>query len=200
MYNFNGYHKPYIKKRVNLDKKSILCRRSFLKMATMASAISFFPSIILGKADVPYKKSLSLYNIHTGENINTIYWADGSYIPEALSQMNHLLRDYRTDATTAIDTELFDLLYCIRTNLDTTKPFNVISGYRSPQTNAMLNSHSSGVAKKSLHMQGKAIDINLPGRNLSELKKIAINLRQGGVGYYPSSDFVHVDVGRVRSW
>lgn len=183
-----------------MDKKSLLGRRNFLKIATMASAVSFFPSIILGKTDVPYKKSLSFYNIHTGENINTIYWADGSYIPEALSQMNHLLRDYRTGIATEMDTELFDLLHCIRTNLDSTKPFNVISGYRSPQTNGMLNSHSSGVAKKSLHMQGKAMDINLPGRNLGDLKKIATDLRQGGVGYYPSSDFVHVDVGRVRYW
>ncbi|MDP3301117.1 MAG: YcbK family protein [Sulfuricurvum sp.] len=183
-----------------MDQKNLMDRRSFLKIATVVSAVSFFPSIILGKTDVPYKKSLSLYNIHTGENINATYWADGSYIPEALSQMNHLLRDYRTDAATDMDTELFDLLYSIRTNLGTTKPFNVISGYRSPKTNAMLNSHSSGVAKKSLHMQGKAMDISLPGRDLSELKKIAMNLKQGGVGYYPSSDFVHVDVGRVRYW
>ena len=188
------------RKRVKLDQNNLLNRRNFLKIATIASAFSLFPSIILGKTDVPYKKSLSLYNIHTGENINTTFWADGSYIPEALSQMNHLLRDYRTGTATEMDIELFDLLYSIRTNLDSTKPFNVISGYRSPTTNAMLNGHSSGVAKKSLHMQGKAMDINLPGRDLSELKKIAINLRQGGVGYYPTSDFVHVDVGSVRYW
>lgn len=183
-----------------MDSENLTSRRGFLKIATIASATLFFPSIILGKTDVAYKKSLSLYNIHTGENINTTFWADGSYIPEALSQMNHLLRDYRTSTATDMDTELFDLLYSIRTSFDTTKPFNVISGYRSPETNAMLNKHSSGVAKKSLHMQGKAIDINLPGHNLSDLKKIAMNLQQGGVGYYPSSDFVHVDVGRVRHW
>lgn len=183
-----------------MDQKNLINRRSFLKIAAIGSAVSLFPAIIFGKTDVPYKKSLSLYNIHTGENINTTYWAEGSYIPEALSQMNHLLRDYRTDAATDMDTELFDLLYSIRTNLDSSKPFHVVSGYRSPQTNAMLNSHSSGIAKKSLHMQGKAIDINLPGRDLFELKKIAMNLKQGGVGYYPRSDFVHVDVGRVRYW
>lgn len=183
-----------------MDNDNLITRRSFLKIATIASAASLFPSIVLGKADVPYKKSLSLYNIHTGENISTTFWADGSYIPEALSDMNHILRDYRTDDATDMDPELFDLLYSIRTNLDSTKPFHIISGYRSPKTNAMLNRHSSGVAKKSLHMQGKAIDINLPGRNLSELKNIAMNLQQGGVGYYPSSDFVHVDVGRVRYW
>lgn len=183
-----------------MNQENLINRRRFLKIAAVGSAVSLFPSIILGKTDVPYKKSLSLYNIHTGENITATYWADGSYIPEVLSQMNHLLRDYRTDDATHMDTELFDLLYSIRTNLDTTKPFNVISGYRSPQTNAMLNHHSQGVAKQSLHMQGKAIDISVPGRDLSELKKVAMNLKEGGVGYYPSSDFVHVDVGRVRYW
>ena len=183
-----------------MDQINLINRRNFLKIAVIGSAVSLFPSIILGKAEGSYKKSLSLYNIHTGENINTTYWADGTYIPEALSQMNHLLRDYRTDAAMDMDTELFDLLYSIRTNLDSSKPFNVISGYRSPQTNTMLNHYSTGVAKKSLHMQGKAMDINLPGRDLSKLKKIAMNLKQGGVGYYPSSDFVHVDVGRVRYW
>lgn len=183
-----------------MDQKNLIDRRNFLKIAAIGSAVSLFPSIILGKAEGSYKKSLSLYNIHTGENLNTTYWADGTYIPEALSQMNHLLRDYRTDDAMDMDTELFDLLYSIRSNLDSSKPFNVISGYRSPQTNAMLNHHSTGVAKKSLHMQGKAMDINLPGRDLEKLRKIAMNLNQGGVGYYPSSDFVHVDVGRVRYW
>jgi len=183
-----------------MDSANLMNRRSFLKIAGIASAVSLFPSIVLGKTEVPYKKSLSLYNIHTGENINTTFWADGSYIPEALADMNHLLRDYRTGTATEMDIELFDLLYSIRTNLDSSKPFSIISGYRSPKTNAMLNSHSSGVAKKSLHMQGKAIDINMPGRNLADLKKVAMNIKQGGVGYYPESNFVHVDVGRVRSW
>lgn len=183
-----------------MDSGNLMNRRSFLKIAGMASAVSLFPSIVLGKTEVPYKKSLSLYNIHTGENLNTTFWADGSYVPEALVDINHILRDYRTGTASEMDIELFDLLYSIRTNLGSSKPFHVISGYRSPKTNAMLNGHSSGVAKKSLHMEGKAIDINLPGRDLSELKKIALNLKQGGVGYYPDSNFVHVDVGRVRSW
>ncbi len=183
-----------------MGREDIINRRSFLKIATAVSAVSFFPSIVLGKTDLPYKKSLSLYNIHTGEDITTTFWADGAYIPEALNEMNHLLRDYRTGTSTSMNIELFDLLYSIRTNLDSNKPFNIISGYRSPKTNATLHNHSSGVAKKSLHMEGKAIDINLPGRTLSDLHALAMNLKQGGVGYYPQSNFVHVDVGRVRSW
>jgi len=183
-----------------MEREDLTNRRSFLKMAGVVSAVSFFPAIVLGKTDLPYKKSLSLYNIHTGEDITTTFWADGSYIPEALREMNHLLRDYRTGTSTQMNIELFDLLYSIRTNLESNKPFNIISGYRSPTTNATLHNHSSGVAKKSLHMEGKAIDINLPGRNLSDLHTLAMNLKQGGVGYYPASNFVHVDVGRVRSW
>lgn len=183
-----------------MDSDNLINRRSFLKIAGMVSAVSFFPSIILGKTDLPYKKSLSLYNIHTNENINMTFWADGSYIPEALTEMNHFLRDYRTGTSTQMNVELFDLLYSLRTSLDSNKPFNIISGYRSPETNGILHGHSSGVAKKSLHIEGKAIDINLPGRNLSDLHTLAMNLKQGGVGYYPESNFVHVDVGRVRYW
>lgn len=175
-------------------------RRSFLKIAGMASAVSLFPNDALANFEAPYQKSLSFYNIHTGEKLNTTFWAEGFYIPEALADINHILRDYRTDKSAEIDRKLFDLLYSIRTNLHSNKPFHIISGYRSPATNATLRGHSSGVAKKSLHMEGKAIDINLPGRDLSDLRKVAMNLKQGGVGYYPDSNFVHVDVGRLRSW
>lgn len=175
-------------------------RRNFLKMAGMVSAASLFPALGSANTTLPYKKSLSFYNIHTGEKLETTFWAEGSYIPEALSEINYLLRDYRNNAVTEMDIELFDLLYALRTNLNSREPFNVISGYRSPETNEKLRGHSTGVAKKSLHMEGKAIDINLPGRNLADLRKVAIGLGQGGVGYYPSSNFVHVDRGRVRTW
>lgn len=166
----------------------------------MVSAVSLFPSLGLANTALPYKKSLSFYNTHTGEKLDTTFWAEGVYIPEALAEINYLLRDHRNNAVTEMDIELFDLLYTLRTNLDSREPFHVISGYRSPETNAKLRNHSTGVAKKSLHMEGKAIDINLPGRNLSDLRKVAMELAQGGVGYYPSSNFVHVDRGRVRSW
>lgn len=166
----------------------------------MVSAVSLFPNLGLANSTFPYKKSLSFYNTHTGEKLDTTFWADGVYIPESLAEINYLLRDHRNNAVTEMNIELFDLLYTLRTNLDSREPFHVISGYRSPETNAKLRNHSTGVAKKSLHMEGKAIDINLPGRNLADLRKVAIGLGQGGVGYYPSSNFVHVDRGRVRTW
>lgn len=175
-------------------------RRNFLKVAGMVSGLSLFPEIALGSATLPYEKSLSFYNIHTGEKLTTTYWAEGVYIPESLREINHILRDHRSGASARMDVELFDLLHSLRTKMESREPFHIISGYRSPASNATLRGHSSGVAKKSLHMEGKAIDLNLPGRNLADLKKVAMNLRQGGVGYYPDSDFVHIDVGRVRYW
>ena len=161
---------------------------------------SLFPEMALADAKAPFEKSLSFYNTHTGEKLKTTFWAEGIYIPESIAEINHILRDHRNGQAAQMDLELFDLLYAIRSNLGSNEAFHIISGYRSPQTNAKLAKNSSGVAKKSLHMQGKAIDINLPGRNLSDLRKVALAMKQGGVGYYPASDFVHVDVGRVRSW
>lgn len=175
-------------------------RRNFLKMAGMASAVTLFDGMALANGKIPYEKSLSFYNTHTGEQLQTTFWADGIYIPEAMTEINHILRDHRSGAAARMDLELFELLYSIRTKLGSREPFHVISGYRSPLTNAKLRDHSSGVAKKSLHMQGKAIDLNLPGRNLADLRKVAVAMKQGGVGYYPESNFVHVDVGRVRYW
>lgn len=175
-------------------------RRNFLKIAGMVSAVSLLPDMALANAKLPYEKSLSFYNTHTGEKLRTTFWADGAYIPEAVSEINHILRDHRTGAVAQMDIELFDLLYDIRTTMESRDPFQIISGYRSPASNAHLRSASSGVAKHSLHMEGKAIDINLPGRDLADLRKIAMSMQQGGVGYYPASNFVHVDVGRVRYW
>lgn len=183
-----------------MENEHTMNRRNFMKVAAMASLLPLFPNSAFANSKAPYKRSLSFYNIHTGEKLDTTFWADGFYIPEALAEINHILRDHRTDKSAEIDTGLFDLLHELRTNLDSNKPFQIISGYRSPETNAMLRGHSSGVAKKSLHMQGKAIDINLPGRTLSELKRAAVDLKQGGVGYYRDSNFIHVDVGRVRHW
>ncbi len=177
-------------------------RRHFLKIAGMASAVSFFPGMAEAVTTLPHEKALSFYNTHTGETLRTTFWAEGVYVPEGISEINHILRDHRSGTVAEMDVELFDLLYSIRTRLDSREPFQIISGYRSPASNAKLRggSASSGVAKKSLHMEGKAIDINLPGRNLADVRKVAMSLGQGGVGYYPKSNFVHVDVGRVRYW
>lgn len=148
------------------------------------------------------RRTLSLDNIHTGEKLNVTYWAEGSYIPDALASVNTVLRDFRSGEKHPIAPNLLDLLALLRSRMETAEPFRVISGYRSPATNALLRGahEHSGVASQSLHMQGMAIDVRLDGRPLAALHDMALSLRAGGVGYYPASDFVHVDVGRVRRW
>jgi uncharacterized protein YcbK (DUF882 family) len=148
----------------------------------------------------PATRSLSFYNIHTGEILNTVYCEKGEYLPDALQRVNYFFRDFRSNEVKAIDPRLLDLLHRIHLALDTSQPFNLISGYRSPATNALLASQSEGVSHHSLHMQGMASDINLQGRSLELLQTVALAMRGGGVGYYSRSDFVHVDTGRVRRW
>ena len=145
-------------------------------------------------------RRLSLLNLHTDERCSVVYREGGECVPDALVEVNRVLRDFRTGEIHPIDTGLLDLLADLSTQMDATGPFHVISGYRSPATNSMLNGKSSGVATRSLHMQGKAIDIRLPGRRLADVRDTALGMSRGGVGYYASSDFVHVDVGRVRRW
>ncbi len=145
-------------------------------------------------------RSLAMYNPHTGESINLVYCENGYYVPGALAEINHFFRDFRANLIKPIDPRLVDLLHAIHQSSDGTKPFNLVSGYRSPQTNAMLAAQFEGVARHSMHIEGKAADINLPGRQLSILQRIALAMRFGGVGYYPQSGFVHVDTGRVRHW
>lgn len=149
------------------------------------------------------ERRIAFYNTHTGESVKTVYWAEGRYVPEGLSQVNKVLRDFRTGDVHPMDPELIDLLGRARSLTEAgDKPFHIISGYRSPKTNQMLNGKSahSGVAKKSMHMEGKAIDVRVPGVQLDYLRKAALSLKSGGVGYYPESNFVHMDTGRVRFW
>jgi uncharacterized protein YcbK (DUF882 family) len=146
------------------------------------------------------EKSLSLYNTHTGEGVNAVYWVEGEYLPEALAAVDHVLRDHRTDEIKPIDPLLLDLLYAIREELGCHQPFHIISGYRSPTTNAYLRAVRRGVAEHSLHMDGKAVDLRLPGWAAFSVRSVARDLRVGGVGYYPRSEFVHVDVGPIRYW
>jgi uncharacterized protein YcbK (DUF882 family) len=145
-------------------------------------------------------RSLAMYNPHTGESVNLVYCEKGYYVPGALQEINYFFRDFRANLVKPIDPRLLDLLHAIHQSSDATKPFNLVSGYRSPQTNAMLAAQNEGVARHSMHIEGKAADINLPGRQLSILQRIALALRFGGVGYYPQSGFVHVDTGRIRRW
>jgi uncharacterized protein YcbK (DUF882 family) len=178
-------------------------RRRFLAIgagAFVTAAGMTSRSVFAQSAIITPERTLSFYNLHTGENLKTAYWVEGEYIPESLSDINHLLRDFRNDEIKPINLGLLNLLHDITQRLGTSKPIQLISGYRSSSTNAKLHDRSSGVAKHSLHMDGMAADIRIPGHDLSELHKVAAAMQGGGVGYYPKSDFVHVDVGRVRYW
>jgi uncharacterized protein YcbK (DUF882 family) len=180
-------------------------RRSFLGYGAAATAAALVP----GRAQAATAASkrpervLSLFHTHTGERLKIAYCCDGVYQPEALTQLNHLLRDFRVDLEKPIDPTLFDLLHELNGTLETEQPYHIISGYRSPQTNSMLRERGgshTGVATQSLHMVGKAMDIRVPGVKLDHLRTAAASLKLGGVGFYPSSNFVHVDTGRVRYW
>ena len=180
-----------------------LTRRQLIK--TGAAAIvgaAAAPSSLLATRGVSagQPRSLGLYALHTGERLKTTYWADGEYLLPALEEINYLLRDHRANEVKSIDVDLLDLLERLHGQLETSEPYHVISGYRTAATNAALNAQSEGVARHSLHVQGMAADIRVPGRALPMLHRAATSLRGGGVGYYPRSDFVHVDVGRVRYW
>ena len=175
-----------------------ISRRKFLKLGMLAAALPLQASASAWLA-APERR-LSFHNLHTGEHVDLPYWVQGEYVPESLAEINHVLRDFRNNQVAAIDTRLLDLLDRVKAELGTSKPFQVISGYRSPATNHLLAEHSSGVAKHSLHMEGKAIDIRLPGIQLADVRRTGLKLQSGGVGYYPASDFVHLDVGRVRAW
>jgi uncharacterized protein YcbK (DUF882 family) len=166
----------------------------------MTLAAGLVPTSALAALMKAPARTLSLYNLHTGESLKTVYWEKDRYVSEGLSEINHLMRDYRLNLIKPIDLRLLDLLNALNSVLDTQQPFALISGYRSSATNAMLHARSQGVAAHSLHIDGMAADIRVPGRSLDSLRRAAVALRCGGVGYYSQSDFVHVDVGRVRYW
>jgi uncharacterized protein YcbK (DUF882 family) len=191
--------------RTTLEANRKLNRRSFLGLGAVATAAALVPA--RAHAATPAARAperiLSFFHTHTGERLKIAYCCDGAYEPGALADLNHLLRDFRTGEEKAIDPKVFDLLYELRGTLETDQPYHVISGYRSPTTNAMLHERGgshSGVAVHSLHMVGKAIDIRVPGVALDNVRRAARSLKLGGVGFYPSSNFVHVDIGRVRYW
>jgi uncharacterized protein YcbK (DUF882 family) len=184
-----------------IAQKPTLSRRGFLKAGAAVLAAGIHGKVF-AKAPPVFsgERKLGFYNTHTGEQLNRVYWADGAYQQDGLAEIFHVLRDFRTGDVSPIDTRLLDLLHSLSAALDTETSFHIISGYRSPVTNAALAAKSNGVARHSLHMDGLAIDIRVPGRNLADVRRAAIALGGGGVGYYPASDFVHVDVGRVRTW
>jgi len=203
-------------------------RRRFLKMGVAATATLLIPGAALAddwiriEPEVPRPRArlrpirmvvprtgdnrgasareLAFYNVHTGESLKTVYYEDGHYVPGALHEVNYFFRDFRANEIKPIDTQLLDVLYDIRGELGTNRPFNLVSGYRSAATNAWLASFSEGVARHSMHVEGKASDVHVPGVQLADLQRAALMLGAGGVGYYPRAGFVHVDTGRVRRW
>ncbi|CAG0878759.1 unnamed protein product [Cyprideis torosa] len=138
--------------------------------------------------------------MHTGEKLDLVYWENGIYVPEATRAISQLLRDHRRNESVDMDPALLDLLYKLHATVEAPYGIEVFSGYRSPKTNAALAAKNSGVAKKSLHMKGQAADIRIPGVRLDTVRKAALSLQLGGVGYYRKSGFLHVDTGRVRQW
>lgn len=199
-----------------------ISRRSFLKFGAAAAALLVTPRMVSASIspDTPPpaptvvepdftpdftpdslpEKTLSLYNTRTGEAWNRVYWCEGDYVPEALEEINYLFRDHRTNEVKVIDPRLLDLLHDLNEKLGSRGPFHVVSAYRSPETNAILRRRSRRIARNSLHIEGMAVDIRLPGRNMRQLAKAAVSLQSGGVGYYPRRQFVHVDTGKVRRW
>lgn len=172
-------------------------RRQFIKGVCAAAVVLHAPFPAWSAVQA---KELAFYNLHTDEKLRIAFYENGKYVPSAMAALNHFLRDYRTGDVHTINPALFDQLHALQSMVETPGAFHVISGYRSPKTNQVLHEHSGGVASKSLHMQGCAMDIRLPGKDLALLHKAALDMHAGGVGYYPDSNFIHVDTGRVRHW
>ncbi|MFN7112796.1 MAG: DUF882 domain-containing protein [Alphaproteobacteria bacterium] len=176
-------------------------RRGFLKAGLFVTAALGFWTPALAQAAAPNTaRVIRLQNAHTGEKFTGEYWYNGKYLPSAFAEIKKLMRDHRINEQFPIDPRLMDILYVMHGRLKNSGPYHVLSGYRSPTTNARLRRNSEGVARNSLHMTGQAIDLKLPGTRLSVVRNAAIDLKSGGVGFYPRSDFVHVDTGRVRHW
>jgi uncharacterized protein YcbK (DUF882 family) len=189
------------KGQINILKDN-LSRRRFLSLGLLTAASGLLPVKAMASVGglLAPERTLFIYNLHTKEEYNAAYWKDGKYIPEELDRINFIFRDHYNGRVKPIDRKLLNLLFSIQQELDCDEPFHLISAYRSPRTNAFLSKRNSGVAKRSLHLYGKAVDIRLPGHKLKKLRRAAYELKCGGVGYYPRSNFVHVDVGKVRYW
>ncbi|MEM1351018.1 MAG: DUF882 domain-containing protein [Pseudomonadota bacterium] len=185
-----------IDNETGLTRRSLICAFAATTIAaapTFASAAGF----LRGSGDI---RRLRMYSGRTGERIDTIYWIEGHYIDEALKEVNHFMRDWRTNSVKSIDLRTVDIMSAAHNMLDISEPYMLLSGYRSPQTNAMLRSRSRGVAKNSLHVKGQAADLRLATRSVSQLARAAAACQGGGVGKYSRSNFVHMDCGVVRTW
>ncbi|MGR3624434.1 YcbK family protein [Pseudophaeobacter sp.] len=182
--------------------KTGMTRRALLgafAATTIVAAPTFSKAagFLRGGGDI---RRIRMFSGRTGERIDMVYWIDGDYIKDAVREVNHFMRDWRTDDVKAIDLRTIDIMAASHNLLDVNEPYMMLSGYRSPKTNAMLRSRSRGVAKNSLHMRGQAADLRLASRSVSQMANAAKACRAGGVGKYRGSNFVHMDCGIVRSW
>jgi len=175
-------------------------RRKLLALGSVALGAALLPTQAFATLSTPRPRVLTLNNLHTGETLKAEFFDGRGYIQDELARLNHFFRDFRANKVKAIDPKLFDQLYRLQGLLGTNKPVQLISGYRSLDTNNELRAHSSGVAKKSYHTKGQAMDFHIEGISLSNVRKAALSLRSGGVGYYPRSNFVHIDTGPLRHW
>lgn len=187
---------------MTMSSQNGMSRRALLGVfaATAVSAAPTFSKaagFLRGSGDV---RRIAMYSGRTGESINTIYWIEGKYIKEAVNEINYFMRDWRVDEQTSIDLRTIDIAAASHTLLDSHEPYMLLSGYRSPATNALLRSRSRGVARNSLHMKGQAADLRLNSRSVNQIYKAARACNAGGVGKYSGSNFVHMDCGVVRTW
>jgi uncharacterized protein YcbK (DUF882 family) len=172
-------------------------RRDLLRSTACLLPAALLPEFAGAVAQEP--RRLRFYHCHTSEKLDVVYHESGAYLPDALTEVNQLLRDFRSGEAYPIDTQLLDVLHSVQARTGG-RAYEIISGYRSPATNSMLRSKSNGVAKRSLHMRGMALDVRLQGVATKDLRSAALDLKGGGVGYYAKSEFVHLDTGRVRFW
>lgn len=190
---------------MTLGRGNSVCRRQVLRLGVAgglaaATGVIGLPKESRAALSRTQERHLSFHNIHTGERREVVYAIGSRYLPHGLAQLDQMLRDWRTDEACEMAPELMDTLWLLRQRLGSNQPFHLISGYRSPATNASLAAASDGVASNSYHMRGMAVDISLPDVRLRRLRTAALDLGAGGVGFYPRSGFVHVDVGPQRHW
>ena len=184
------------------NKSTGLTRRGLLGAFAATAAISAptfskASGFLRGAGDI---RRIRMSSGRTGETMDTIYWIEGDYIKEAVSEINYFMRDWRSDQTKSMDMRTVDIMAAAHGLMDVHEPYMLLSGYRTPQTNAMLRSRSSGVAKNSLHMRGQAADLRMKSRSVHQMARAASACASGGVGKYSGSNFVHMDCGVVRSW
>lgn len=190
------------------DSALSVSRRKFLGFGALAAGTLAASSIVTPASAAIFSRGtqfdgarkISFRNTHTGETFSGVYRVGDKYLPDAFDRINIVLRDFRSNELFPIDPRVMDIIFSVHQMTQKPEPYEVLSGYRCPKTNAGLRSNSEGVAKNSLHMTGQAIDLRLPGYSTKQMRNLAVSLKAGGVGYYPKSDFVHMDTGDVRTW